>query len=231
MSTPDRPQVIALEEHYFDAELSGLFEGVEAQPKMGKRLLDMDDERIRLMDEAGVDIQVLSHAAPGTHRLDAATAVPIARRVNDRLKEIIDRHPTRFAGFATLPAADPQAAADELERAVSERSGMQVVRAIGGRAVLHLTSSGKLFLAADDARAVRSYSMRTGLAGQTRNSITDVQRLERELEEVRRQGFARDNEELELGVRCIAAAIRDDGGRIVAGLSISAPSAAGVPGV
>jgi DNA-binding IclR family transcriptional regulator len=117
--------------------------------------------------------------------------------------------------------------ADEIvyvERAVSERSGMQVVRAIGGRAVMHLTSSGKLFLAADDARAVRSYSMRTGLAGQTRNSITDVQRLERELEEVRRQGFARDNEELELGVRCIAAAIRDDGGRIVAGLSISAPA-------
>jgi DNA-binding IclR family transcriptional regulator len=66
--------------------------------------------------------------------------------------------------------------------------------------------------------------MRTGLSGQTRNSITDVPRLERELEEVRRQGFARDNEELELGVRCIAAAIRDDAGRIVAGLSISAPA-------
>ncbi|MGA1253695.1 MAG: IclR family transcriptional regulator [Burkholderiaceae bacterium] len=117
--------------------------------------------------------------------------------------------------------------ADEIvyvERAVSERSGMQVVRAIGGRAALHLTSSGKLFLAADDSRAVRSYGMRTGLAGQTRNSITDVPRLERELEEVRRQGFARDNEELELGVRCIAAAIRDDAGRIVAGLSISAPA-------
>nr|UOZ96115.1 Pectin degradation repressor protein KdgR [Cupriavidus sp.] len=117
--------------------------------------------------------------------------------------------------------------ADEIvyvERTVSERSGMQVVRAIGGRAALHLTSSGKLFLAAEDSRAVRSYGMRTGLAGQTRNSITDVQRLERELEEVRRQGFARDNEELELGVRCIAAAIRDDAGRIVAGLSISAPA-------
>jgi len=117
--------------------------------------------------------------------------------------------------------------ADEIvyvERAVSERSGMQVVRAIGGRAALHLTSSGKLFLAADDSRAVRSYGMRTGLAGQTRNSITEIPRLERELEEVRRQGFARDNEELELGVRCIAAAIRDDAGRIVAGLSISAPA-------
>ncbi|MEY2776015.1 MAG: hypothetical protein RLY30_113 [Pseudomonadota bacterium] len=117
--------------------------------------------------------------------------------------------------------------ADEIvyiERAVSERSGMQVVRAIGGRAPLHLTSTGKLFLAADDVRAVRSYGMRTGLAGQTRNSITSLNLLERELEEVRQKGFARDNEELELGVRCIAAAIRDDAGRLVAGLSISAPA-------
>ncbi len=111
-----------------------------------------------------------------------------------------------------------------VERAVSERSGMQVVRAIGGRAPLHLTSTGKLFLAVEDARAVRSYGMRTGLAGQTRNSITEVQQLEKELDLVRSNGFARDNEELEMGVRCIAAAIRDDAGNLVAGLSISAPA-------
>ena len=100
-----------------------------------------------------------------------------------------------------------------VERAVSERSGMQVVRAIGGRAPLHLTSTGKLFLAHEEMRAVRSYAMRTGLSGQTRNSITEVSRLESELQDVRNHGFARDNEELELGVRCIAAAIQDDAGR------------------
>ncbi len=111
-----------------------------------------------------------------------------------------------------------------VERAVSERSGMQVVRAIGGRAPLHLTSTGKLFLANDDLRAVRSYAMRTGLAGHTRNSLTDLSELEAELDEVRQRGFARDNEELELGVRCIAAGIYDDAGQIVAGLSISAPA-------
>jgi len=111
-----------------------------------------------------------------------------------------------------------------VERSYSERSGMQVVRAIGGRAVLHLTSSGKLFLANDDPRIVRSYATRTGLAGHTRNSITDPVRLERELAQVRARGYARDNEELELGVRCIAAAVRDDSGMIVAGLSLSAPS-------
>ncbi len=111
-----------------------------------------------------------------------------------------------------------------IERAVSERSGMQVVRAVGGRAPLHLTSVGKLFLAADDPRVVRAYAARTGLAGHTRNSITDAARLENELALVRARGYARDNEELELGVRCIAAGVRDDSGRLVAGLSISAPA-------
>jgi DNA-binding IclR family transcriptional regulator len=111
-----------------------------------------------------------------------------------------------------------------VERAYSERSGMQVVRAIGGRAPLHLTSSGKLFLAHDDPRVVRSYATRTGLAGHTRNSITELPKLERELSLVRARGYARDNEELEPGVRCIAAAVRDDSGRVVAGLSVTAPA-------
>jgi DNA-binding IclR family transcriptional regulator len=111
-----------------------------------------------------------------------------------------------------------------IERAYSERSGMQVVRAIGGRAPLHLTSVGKLFLAHDDAPRVRAYATRTGLAGQTRNSITDLGRLERELAQVRLHRVARDDEELELGVRCMAAGIYDDQQRLVAGLSISAPA-------
>ena len=111
-----------------------------------------------------------------------------------------------------------------IERAYSERSGMQVVRAIGGRAPLHLTSVGKLFLANDDPQRVRAYAMRTGLAGHTRNSITDLPALERELTRVTQQGTARDDEELELGVRCMAAGIRDDQGNLIAGLSISAPA-------
>lgn len=111
-----------------------------------------------------------------------------------------------------------------IERAYSERSGMQVVRAIGGRAPLHLTSVGKLFLAADDPHKLRAYAARTGLAGQTRNSLTHLPRLEAELAQARDSGTARDNEELELGVRCMAASIRDDHGKLVAGLSISAPA-------
>ena len=111
-----------------------------------------------------------------------------------------------------------------IERAYSERSGMQVVRAIGGRAPLHLTSVGKLFLAHDDPVRVRAYATRTGLTGHTRNSITDIARLERELHQVRNTGCARDDEELELGVRCMASGVFDDQGRLVAGLSVSAPA-------
>jgi len=111
-----------------------------------------------------------------------------------------------------------------IERAYSEGSGRQVVRAIGGRAPLHLTSVGKLFLATDDIARLRAYATRTGLPGQTRNSLTQLHHLERELQEAQKTGVARDNEELELGVKCIAAGIRDDQGKLVAGLSISAPA-------
>jgi DNA-binding IclR family transcriptional regulator len=111
-----------------------------------------------------------------------------------------------------------------IERAYSERSGMQVVRAIGGRAPLHLTSVGKLFLAADDPNRVRAYATKTGLSGHTKNSITQLASLEKELAKARQYGLARDNEELELGVRCMAAGICDDSGKLVAGLSISAPA-------
>ena len=111
-----------------------------------------------------------------------------------------------------------------IERTYSERSGMQVVRAVGGRAPLHLTSVGKLFLAHEDPQRVRAYAARTGLSGHTRNSITDITRLERELAQVRQNALARDDEELELGVRCMAAGIHDDQGRLVAGLSVSAPA-------
>jgi DNA-binding IclR family transcriptional regulator len=111
-----------------------------------------------------------------------------------------------------------------IDRAYSERSGMQVVRAIGGRAPLHLTSVGKLFLASDDANQVRAYVTRTGLSGHTKNSITDLHKLEAELNQVRKVGNSRDDEELELGVSCFAAAILDDSGKLVAGLSLSSPT-------
>ena len=116
----EKPQVIAIEEHYFDPELVEHFGEAEKRPGLRHRLEDLGEQRIRDMDEGGIDIQVLSHAAPATHLLDAELAVPLARGANDRLAETVRANPKRFAGFATLPAIQPHAAADELERAVTQ---------------------------------------------------------------------------------------------------------------
>jgi predicted TIM-barrel fold metal-dependent hydrolase len=114
--------VIAIEEHYWDEELSSHFTGRDAggPPATKQKLRDLGDERIRLMDEAGIDVQVLSHTAPSLQKIPANIAADLGRRVNDRLAEAIAQHPTRLAGFAALPTADPEAAADELERAVKD---------------------------------------------------------------------------------------------------------------
>lgn len=111
-----------------------------------------------------------------------------------------------------------------IERTENARSGMHVLRPIGGRAPLHLTSVGKLYLAAADPRLIDSYVLRTALPGKTVNSLTNLIDLQQDLAFVREYGYARDNEELELGVRCIAAAVYDHSGSLVAGLSISAPA-------
>ena len=116
-----KPQVIVLEEHYFDPEVRTHVSGLDATtaPRVVERLDDLGALRLKEMDEAGIDIQVLSHANPSLQKLDAATAVPLAHRVNDRLYDAVQRHPDRFAAFAALPTADPKAAADELERTVT----------------------------------------------------------------------------------------------------------------
>ena len=113
-------QVITLEEHYWDRELAETFTGsdVTRVEEMVKRLYDLGELRIKEMDEAGIDIQVISHGAPATQKLSGDGAVAFARRVNDRLAAAIAVHPKRFAAFAALPTSDPKAAADELERTV-----------------------------------------------------------------------------------------------------------------
>jgi DNA-binding IclR family transcriptional regulator len=111
-----------------------------------------------------------------------------------------------------------------IERSSSGRSLVRVVYLLGGRAPLHLTSLGKLFLAAESAVDVRAYAQRSGLPGKTPHSLTDLDALERELDTVRRLDLAYDNEEAEIGLRCVASPVRNDEGIIVAGLSISAPT-------
>jgi predicted TIM-barrel fold metal-dependent hydrolase len=82
------------------------------------QLADLDEQRLAYMDAAGVDIQVLSFTSPGPQAFEAAEAIPLATDANDRLYEAMKRHPDRFTGFAALPTAAPDAAADELERTV-----------------------------------------------------------------------------------------------------------------
>jgi DNA-binding IclR family transcriptional regulator len=111
-----------------------------------------------------------------------------------------------------------------VERTSSGRAMMRVVNIVGARAPLHITAVGKLFLAEEGADGLRTYAERTKLPAYTRNTLTSAGALEKELERVRRQGFATDNEEAEIGVRCIGAPVRDDTGALVAGLSVSAPA-------
>jgi len=81
---------------------------------------DLGAGRLAHMDAAGVDVQVLSFGSPGPQAFGAEVAIPMARDANDRLYQAIQKNPGRFAGFAALPTADPEAAAQELERCVSK---------------------------------------------------------------------------------------------------------------
>ncbi|WP_414831743.1 amidohydrolase family protein [Afifella sp. YEN Y35] len=123
-------KIIATEEHMATAEVIDAWSrlGLESRDPgvayhqigdIAKRLLDLSKDRIALMDEAGVDVQVLSLTTPALHDL-GAESVDIARRVNDTLAEAVARHPDRFEAMATLPVARPEAAAAELERCIVE---------------------------------------------------------------------------------------------------------------
>jgi predicted TIM-barrel fold metal-dependent hydrolase len=81
--------------------------------------LDLGAKRLAQMDAHGVDLQVLSFGSPGPQAFGADVAIPMARDANDRLHAAVKAHPTRFAGFAALPTAEPRAAVGELERCVT----------------------------------------------------------------------------------------------------------------
>ena len=122
MATETGQQVIAIEEHYLDPEVSQHFQGRDnaRAPAIVERLEDLGELRLKEMDDASIDIQVLSHGAPATQRIPADIAVPLSIEANDRLYQTVQAKPDRFHGFAVLPTDDPKAAADELERAVDK---------------------------------------------------------------------------------------------------------------
>jgi len=120
-------RTITLEEHYVTpAFLNGPGREMKESPghfgqeDIPKKLMDIGEGRIREMDAAGIDVQVLSLTYPGVQQLEAEEAVKLARETNDYLAAAVKRHPDRFAGFTVLPVAAPDAAADELERMVKD---------------------------------------------------------------------------------------------------------------
>lgn len=120
-------RTIGLEEHFVTPELVGYGASSASilQPEKwreaSRRLLDITGERLAEMDAAGLDVQVLSLNSPGIQaETDPGTAVAQAASVNDLLAGVVADHPDRFAGFSALPLQDPQAAAKELERSVTE---------------------------------------------------------------------------------------------------------------
>jgi len=115
-------KTITLEEHFFTETYLKATAGDSSMqfPTVQEKLLDLGAGRIAAMDEAGIDLQVLSLIAFGFEGLSAADGTAVARDVNDELAAAVKANPTRLAGFATVALKDPEAAVVELERCVEE---------------------------------------------------------------------------------------------------------------
>lgn len=144
MSTDYR--IVALEEHMVTAEVVAAWQKLEprwrdlaltpsTRGESGRRLAEIGEERIAAMDAGGIDTQVLSLTAPGLQNLEPADAAVLQRDVNDLLADTVRNRPDRFQAFATLATPAPEAAAAELERAVTrlDLSGAMVFGRTRGR--------------------------------------------------------------------------------------------------
>lgn len=199
------------------ASLKQLAQATELHPSTAHRILGaMTSARFVERQESGtyrLGIRLLELGNLVKSRINLReVALPFMQRLHETIGEAINlgaRHDDEII---------------YIERTSSGRSLVRVVYLVGGRAPLHLTSVGKLFLAADGPQKVREYAKRTGLPGKTPYSLSTLANLEKELDKIRRHDIAYDNEEAELGLKCVAAPIRDDEGHLIAGLSVSAPA-------
>jgi hypothetical protein len=121
-------RTIAFEEHCLTPDLREAlgdqinpdYPAARWSPEFEARLLDIGEGRIAEMDAGGIDMQVLSTVQPALEHIAAPRAIGVASAFNDAVAAAVAAHPTRFAAFAALPSADPQASAVELQRAVGE---------------------------------------------------------------------------------------------------------------
>jgi predicted TIM-barrel fold metal-dependent hydrolase len=120
-------KLIGIEEHFLTADVREAWDAINlglTDPSVAfhsgaieSHLCDLADGRLALMDETGLDVQVLSLTTPGLHDL-GRESIGIARKTNDALAAVVQRFPTRFQAFAALPVAMPDEAALELDRCV-----------------------------------------------------------------------------------------------------------------
>ena len=127
-----RVKKIAVEEHCVPkpfleillAKSSGHLSQVKGA---AEKLPDLGEGRIAEMDRCGIDMQVLSLSYPALELFqNAEDAIAASKASNDAIAEAVKKYPTRFAGFCSVPLQDPDAAAEELERAVT-KLGFQAV--------------------------------------------------------------------------------------------------------
>lgn len=175
-----------------------------------------------------VDKRLVDRVEPGAYRLGLKflelgnlvkarinirhLALPIMQRLHEELQETVN---------LILRQGDDVV---YVERTSSGRSMMRVIQLVGARAPLHITAVGKIFLADEGPHGCEEYARRTGLPAFTDHTLTNLKDLCKEVNQARKDGYAFDNEEAEKGVCCIGAGIRDADGKVIAGLSISAPT-------
>lgn len=126
MLSGEYPNRDLVEERLLGYEVGWLVHGVKnitgsgSADTIANRLIDCGEDRIRIMDEEGIDLQVVSFASPGVQVFDAATATELARHANDWVAEKTKAHPDRFVALATVAPQDPEAATAELDRCIRQ---------------------------------------------------------------------------------------------------------------
>lgn len=139
-------KIIALEEHVVPRQVSEEWvrtadrqdPSVAYTPQhLAKRLEDLGDLRLSEMDDAGIDVQVLSLPPPAFQNFEPDDAIALSRDFNDVMAATVASRPDRFEAFASLPMPDPEAAAAELDRAV-RKLGLQGALLCGRTGDLHM---------------------------------------------------------------------------------------------